>query len=165
MRLAIIGATGMVGNVIREILLERMFPVTDLVLVASSKSQGNKINWNHKDYELVSIEKALNKKPDLAIFSAGSEISKNFAQKFADQGCFVIDNSSFWRMNANIPLIVPEINSDELTEKKLIIANTNCSTIQLALVLKPLHDKYNIKRVKIKFRKLLTDVSLPLSIL
>ena len=147
MRLAIIEATGMVGNVIREILLERMFPVTDLVLVASSKSQGNKINWNHKDYELVSIEKALNKKPDLAIFSAGSEVSKNFAQKFADQGCFVIDNSSFWRMNPNTPLIVPEINSDELTEKKLIIANPNCSTIQLVMALAPLHNKYKMKRV------------------
>jgi aspartate-semialdehyde dehydrogenase len=147
MRLAIIGATGMVGNVIREILLERMFPVTDLILVASSKSQGNKINWNHKDYELVSIEKALDKKPDLAIFSAGSEVSKKFAQKFADQGCFVIDNSSFWRMNANIPLIVPEINSDELTEKKLIIANPNCSTIQLVMALKPLHELHPVSRV------------------
>ncbi len=147
MRLAIIGATGMVGNVIREILLERMFPVTDLVLVASSKSQGNKVKWNHKEYELISPEKALNKKPHLAIFSAGSDVSKKFAQKFADQGCFVIDNSSFWRMNPNIPLIVPEINPDELTKEKLIISNPNCSTIQLVMALKPLHDLHPVSRV------------------
>ena len=147
MRLALIGATGMVGEVIREILLERQFPVSELILSASSKSEGQKIKWNGTQYELLSPAEALSRKPALAIFSAGSEISKTYAPKFAEQGCIVIDNSSFWRLGKDIPLIVPEINSDILNKSNLIISNPNCSTIQLVMALKPLHDIHPIRRV------------------
>ena len=147
MRLALIGATGMVGEVIRELLLERQFPVSELILSASKESEGQKIEWNDVQYEIFSPSEALSRKPDLAIFSAGSEIAKIYAPKFAGQGCYVIDNSSFWRLEKDIPLIVPEINSDALIKSDLIISNPNCSTIQLVMALKPLNDIHPICRV------------------
>ena len=147
MRIAIVGATGLVGQVMLEVLSERNFPITELLPVASGKSVGKEISFKNKNYKVVSIEKAVAKKPDIAIFSAGSQTSLDWAPKFAAAGTTVIDNSSAWRMDSTKKLIVPEINAQELTENDKIIANPNCSTIQLVMVLDPLHKKYGLKRV------------------
>ncbi|MFN8300168.1 MAG: aspartate-semialdehyde dehydrogenase [Chitinophagales bacterium] len=147
MKVAVVGATGLVGSKMLQVLAERNFPVTDLFPVASEKSVGKKVNFKGKEYEVMTWETAIAKQPDVAIFSAGGSTSKELAPKFAAAGCTVIDNSSAWRMEPNIPLVVPEVNANVLTANDKIIANPNCSTIQMVVVLKPLHDKYKIKRV------------------
>lgn len=147
MKVAVVGATGMVGNVMLQVLKERNFPVSELIPVASEKSVGNKISFNEKEHTVVSLEQAVAMKPDIALFSAGGETSLKWAPKFAEVGTTVIDNSSAWRMDPTKKLIVPEINGALLTEKDKIIANPNCSTIQMVMVLAPLHAKYVVKRV------------------
>lgn len=147
MKIAIVGATGMVGQVMLSILEERNFPVTELLPVASDKSVGNKIIFKGKEIEIVSMQYAIDSNCDLALFSAGGNVSTEFAPKFAEKGTTVVDNSSAWRMHPDIKLIVPEINANELKAEDKIIANPNCSTTQLVMALKPLHDKYKIKRV------------------
>ena len=147
MRVAVVGATGMVGEVMLQVLAERNFPVTELIPVASEKSVGKEIEYKGKTYKVVGLETAVSMKPDLALFSAGGQTSLDWAPKFAAAGTTVIDNSSAWRMDPTKKLIVPEINASELTKDDKIIANPNCSTIQMVLVLAPLHHKYGIKRV------------------
>lgn len=149
MKVAVVGATGMVGRVMLKVLEERNFPVSELILVASENSIGKQIKFKEKSYSIVSIEEAINQRPDIALFSAGGDTSKAFAPKFAEVGTTVIDNSSAWRMEPHVPLVVPEINADQLTPSDKIIANPNCSTIQLVMVLNPLNKKYDIKRVVI----------------
>ncbi|WP_121666045.1 aspartate-semialdehyde dehydrogenase [Mesonia aquimarina] len=147
MKVAVVGATGMVGQVMLSILAERDFPVTELIPVASEKSVGKEIDFKGNKYKVVNLETAVKRKPEIALFSAGGETSLEWAPKFAEAGTTVIDNSSAWRMDPTKKLIVPEINAEALTEDDKIIANPNCSTIQLVLTLKPLHDKFKIKRV------------------
>ena len=149
MKVAVVGATGMVGEVMRQVLVERNFPVTEFIPVASERSVGKKIEFNGKDYTVVSLQTALNMKPDIAIFSAGGSTSLEWAPKFAEIETVVIDNSSAWRMDPTKKLVVPEINANQLTKTDKIIANPNCSTIQLVLALSPLHEKYKMKRVVI----------------
>ncbi|WP_353164596.1 aspartate-semialdehyde dehydrogenase [Empedobacter brevis] len=147
MRIAVVGATGMVGRVMLQVLEERNFPITEIIPVASERSIGKTIEYKGKEYKIVSMQDAVEMRPDIAVFSAGGETSKQWAPKFAEVGTTVIDNSSAWRMDPDRPLIVPEINADILTTNDKIIANPNCSTIQLVMVLNPLHKKYGIKRV------------------
>ncbi|MCF6181448.1 aspartate-semialdehyde dehydrogenase [Lutibacter sp.] len=147
MKVAVVGATGMVGNVMLQILEERNFPITELILVASEKSVGKQITFRNKNYSVIGLQDAVNLHPDIAIFSAGGQTSLDWAPKFAEVGTTVIDNSSAWRMNPDNKLIVPEINASELTKEDKIIANPNCSTIQLVMALAPLHKKYKIKRL------------------
>ena len=147
MKIAIVGATGMVGEVMLQVLEERNFPFTELILVASEKSVGKEIVFKGKTYTVVGLQTAVDLKPNIAIFSAGGETSLAWAPKFAAAGTTVIDNSSAWRMDETKKLIVPEINASSLTNNDKIIANPNCSTIQMVLVLNPLHQKYNVKRV------------------
>lgn len=147
MKVAVVGCTGLVGSVMLKVLQERSFPVTELIPVASEKSVGRKVAFNGKEYSVVSLSEAVAKKPHVALFSAGSGVSKEWAPKFAEVGTRVIDNSSCWRMEKHIPLVVPEINAEVITEKDFIIANPNCSTIQMVMVLNPLHLKYTLKRV------------------
>ncbi len=147
MKLAIVGVTGLVGRVMLKILEERSFPITNLFLVASNKSIGKIITYKNTEYKLISAENAISKKPDIALFSAGGSASLNLAPKFVEAGCFVVDNSSAWRMDTNKKLIVPEINASKLTVNDKIIANPNCSTIQMVMALAPLHKKYRIKRI------------------
>lgn len=147
MKLAVVGATGMVGEVMLQLLEERNFPVTQLIPVASEKSVGKSILFKGKDHIIVSIEKALSLQPQIAIFSAGGQTSLHWAPKFEAIGCTVIDNSSAWRMDPTKKLIVPEINAHLLTRQDKIIANPNCSTIQMVMALAPLHQKYKMKRV------------------
>jgi len=147
MKVAVVGATGLVGTKMLQVLAERNFPVTELYPVASEKSVGKKIKFKDKEFEVISMADAISKKPAVAIFSAGGSTSKEWAPKFAEAGTVVIDNSSAWRMEPNIPLVVPEVNAHILSKNDKIIANPNCSTIQMVVVLKPLHDKYKIKRV------------------
>ena len=147
MNLAIIGATGLVGEKILKVLQERNIHITNLILVASNKSLGKTISFLNSDYKIVPIENALEKKLDVAIFSAGKDISLKWAEKFANKGVTVIDNSSAWRMDTTKKLIVPEINGDELNQNDKIIANPNCSTIQMLVAIAPIHKKYGITRV------------------
>ena len=147
MKVAVIGATGMVGQIMLKVLEQRRFPVTELIPVASERSAGKKIEFKSENYQIVTVEQALEMKPDVALFSAGGETSKKWAPEFAKKGTVVIDNSSAWRMDPDVPLIVPEINAFKLKETDKIIANPNCSTTQLVMVLSPLHKKYSIKRV------------------
>ncbi len=147
MKVAVVGATGLVGTRMLEVLAERNFPVTELLPVASEKSVGRKIKFQGKEYEVVSAETAIAAKPDLALFSAGGETSKNLAPKFAEAGCRVVDNSSYWRMDPTKKLVVPEINADVITKDDYIIANPNCSTIQMLLPLAALHKAYRIRRI------------------
>ncbi|MCX6232823.1 MAG: aspartate-semialdehyde dehydrogenase [Bacteroidetes bacterium] len=149
MKIAIVGATGLVGNIMLKVLEERGFSAIDLIVVASSASVGKKIKYFEKEYEVIAVEEAINKKPDIAIFSAGSETSLKYAPIFAENGCFVIDNSSAWRMYPNVPLVVPEINASSITKETKIIANPNCSTIQMVMALAPLHNAYKINRLVI----------------
>lgn len=146
MRLALIGATGLVGKEMIQVLTERDFPVETFIPVASERSIGKKINFKGNETEILSPAKALYLKPDIVLFSAGSEPSKEWAPKFREEGSFIIDNSSAWRYDDNIPLIVPEVNGNSLNQNDKLIANPNCSTIQLVMVLKALNDKYGIKR-------------------
>ena len=147
MRVAVVGATGMVGEVMLQVLAERNFPVTELIPVASEKSVGKEIEFKGKKYKVLGLQTAVDMKADIALFSAGGETSLVWAPKFAEAGTTVIDNSSAWRMDPTKKLIVPEINASQLTKDDKIIANPNCSTIQMVLVLAPLHAKYKIKRV------------------
>ncbi|MBC7426689.1 MAG: aspartate-semialdehyde dehydrogenase [Bacteroidia bacterium] len=147
MKIAVVGATGLVGTKMLQVLEERDFPVGELIPVASEKSVGNSIVYKGKQYKIVSMETAVSMKPDIALFSAGGSVSKEWAPKFAEAGTTVIDNSSAWRMDTDKPLVVPEINAFILTKMDKIIANPNCSTIQMVMVLDPLHKKYGIKRV------------------
>lgn len=147
MRIAVVGATGLVGEVMLQVLAERNFPVTELIPVASEKSVGKEIEFQGKTYKVVGLQTAVDMKADIALFSAGGETSTEWAPKFAEAGTTVIDNSSAWRMDPTKKLIVPEINASELTKEDKIIANPNCSTIQMVLALAPLHRKYNIKRI------------------
>lgn len=149
MKVAVVGATGMVGNVMLQVLKERNFPVTELLLVASERSVGKEIEFNGKTYSVIGLQDAVNMQPDIALFSAGGSTSLEWAPKFAEVGTTVIDNSSAWRMDPTKKLIVPEINASELTEDDKVIANPNCSTIQLVMALAPLHRQYNIKRLVI----------------
>jgi len=147
MKVAVVGATGMVGQVMLDVLAERQFPVSELIPVASEKSVGKQVTYKGKDYPIVSLSTAVEMRPDVAIFSAGGETSLEWAPKFAAVGTTVIDNSSAWRMHEDKRLVIPEINGDLLEAKDKIIANPNCSTIQLLMALAPLHKKYTIKRV------------------
>ncbi|MFT4832709.1 MAG: aspartate-semialdehyde dehydrogenase [Psychroserpens sp.] len=147
MKVAVVGATGMVGEVMLKILKERNFPISELFLVASERSVGKKLAFNGQDYTIIGLSDAVAAKPDLAIFSAGGDTSLEWAPKFAEVGTTVIDNSSAWRMDPTKKLVVPEINANELTKEDKIIANPNCSTIQLVMVLAPLHKKYKMKRI------------------
>lgn len=147
MKVAVVGATGMVGNVLLHVLREQNFPITELIPVASEKSVGTEIDFGGLKFKVVGLEAAVNMRPDVAIFSAGGETSLEWAPKFAEVGTTVIDNSSAWRMDPTKKLIVPEINGNELTASDKIIANPNCSTIQLVLTLAPLHKAYKVKRV------------------
>lgn len=147
MKVAIVGATGLVGNVMLNVLEERNFPVDELLLVASERSVGKTIKFKGKAIEVISIPTAIEKRPDIALFSAGGETSLEWAPKFAEVGTTVIDNSSAWRMDLSKKLVVPEINAHQLTKDDKIIANPNCSTIQMVMALAPLHKHYKIKRI------------------
>lgn len=147
MKVAVVGATGLVGSKMLQVLAERNFPVTDLIPVASERSIGKEIEFKQKKYKVVSAEDAIKAKPALALFSAGGSTSLELAPKFAEAGITVIDNSSAWRMDATKKLIVPEINADTLMAEDKIIANPNCSTIQMVVALNPLHKKYTINRI------------------
>jgi aspartate-semialdehyde dehydrogenase len=147
MKVAVVGATGMVGNVMLQVLKEQNFPITELIPVASEKSVGKDIEFGGLNFKVVGLQTAVDMRPDIAIFSAGGETSLEWAPKFAEVGTTVIDNSSAWRMDPTKKLIVPEINGNLLTQEDKIIANPNCSTIQLVMVLAPLHNKYGVKRV------------------
>ena len=142
MKVAVVGVTGMVGRVMLEVLEEQKFPVTELIPVASKRSKGKLIEYKGDSYEVVTIPEAIEMKPDIALFSAGGGTSLEWAPKFAEVGTTVVDNSSAWRMDPDKKLIVPEINANELTENDKIIANPNCSTIQLVMALAPLHQQY-----------------------
>lgn len=147
MKVAVVGATGLVGTKMMQVLEERNFPVTELLPVASERSAGKTVTFKGKDYKVIGMQDAINAKPVLALFSAGGGTSLEWAPKFAEAGITVIDNSSAWRMDPSKNLVVPEVNASVLSANDRIIANPNCSTIQMVLVLKPLHDRYKIKRV------------------
>ena len=147
MRVAVVGATGLVGSTMLRILEERSFPVTELLPVASARSTGKPVSFKGREYPVITAEEAIARKPHLALFSAGGGVSLELAPLFAAAGCRVIDNSSAWRMDISKKLVVPEVNGDMLTAEDYIIANPNCSTIQMVVVLQPLHKRYSIKRV------------------
>ena len=147
MRVAVIGATGLVGQKMLQVLEERKFPVDELIPVASERSVGRELEFAKKKYKVVSPKEALKASPDMALFSAGSSVSQEWAPRFADAGTWVIDNSSAWRMDPSIPLVVPEINFETVTEQTRLIANPNCSTIQLVMVLNPIHKAFGLRRV------------------
>ena len=147
MKVAVVGATGMVGEIMRSVLEERNFPITEFLPVASARSVGKTISFQGKDYTVIGLEEAVERAPDFALFSAGGQTSLDWAPKFAAVGTTVIDNSSAWRMHPDHKLIVPEINADQLTPDDKIIANPNCSTIQMVMALAPLHKRYGIERV------------------
>ncbi|MGK0459014.1 MAG: aspartate-semialdehyde dehydrogenase [Polaribacter sp.] len=149
MKVAVVGATGMVGTVMLKVLEERNLPITALIPVASARSAGKKLSYKGNEYTVVTLEDALKMKPDIALFSVGGETSLEWAPKFAEVGTTVIDNSSAWRMDPTKKLVIPEINGAILTPNDKIIANPNCSTIQLVMALAPLHKKYKMKRVVI----------------
>jgi len=147
MKVAVVGATGLVGRIMLDVLQEREFPVDELIVAASHRSVGTKLAFGSTEVVVISVEEAISKKPDIALFSAGSDISQKYAPLFANAGTVVIDNSSAWRMDSNTPLIIPEINGDLLTSKDKIIANPNCSTIQLLAAIAPIHRVYGIERM------------------
>ena len=147
MRVAVVGATGMVGEVMLQVLAERQFPISELIPVASARSVGKQLEYEGKTYSVVGLEDAVALKPDIALFSAGGDTSLAWAPKFAAVGCTVIDNSSAWRMHPDHKLVVPEINAEVLTATDKIIANPNCSTIQMAMALAPIHRAFGIERV------------------
>ncbi|MGR6087955.1 MAG: aspartate-semialdehyde dehydrogenase [Arcticibacter sp.] len=147
MRIAVVGATGMVGSVMLQVLKERSFPVTELIPVATEKSVGKKVRFNGQEFPIVGMQEAIDRKPDIALFSAGGNTSLEWAPKFAEAGTVVIDNSSAWRMDPEKKLVVPEINGDIIGKADRIIANPNCSTIQMVMALSPLHKQYHINRI------------------
>jgi len=160
MKLAVVGVTGLVGNVVLEVLQERNFPVTTFIPVASARSVGTQVTFQGVEYPVVSMEDAIAAKPDIAIFSAGGDTSLLWAPKFAEVGTIVIDNSSAWRMNPDHKLIVPEINADSLTPSDRIIANPNCSTIQMVVALAPLHKKLKINRIVVSTYQSITGTGM-----
>ena len=160
MTLAIIGATGMVGKTMLKVLLERDFPYSKLILVASEKSVGKQINFNNQSHEVISLNAALKMSPDIALFSAGAETSIEWAPKFSKLGCVVIDNSSAWRMDSMIKLIIPEINGNIINSNDKIIANPNCSTIQLLIAIAPLHKNFGIERLVISTYQSITGTGI-----
>ena len=160
MKIAVVGATGMVGEVMLKVLEERNFPFTELILVASEKSIGKIISFKNKDYKVIGLAEAVALKPDVALFSAGGNTSLEWAPKFAAVGTTVIDNSSAWRMDLDKKLVVPEINANQLKKQDKIIANPNCSTIQMVMVLAPLHKKYKIKRIVVSTYQSITGTGL-----
>jgi len=149
MKIAVVGATGLVGGIMAKVLEEFDFPCTEFIPAASERSVGKEVIFKGKIYKVVSLEEAVNASPDIAIFSAGGSVSLEWAEKFAAKDSFVIDNSSAWRMHDGVPLVVPEVNAHTISEKTKIIANPNCSTIQMVLALAPLHRAYGIKRLVI----------------
>ena len=149
MKIAVVGATGLVGTVMLALLEERNFPLQEIIAVASENSIGKNISFKNKRIPIIGIEEAIEKSPDIALFSAGGETSKKYAERFASKGCIVIDNSSAWRMDPTKKLVIPEVNGNVLTKNDLIIANPNCSTIQLLMVMAPLHKRYKINRMVI----------------
>jgi len=149
MRVAVVGVTGLVGNVMCQVLTERKFPITEFIPVASARSVGKKIEFQGTEHSIISMEDAVTAKPDLALFSAGGSVSLEWAPKFEAAGTTVIDNSSAWRMDPNRPLVVPEVNANVLKGGEKIIANPNCSTIQMVVALQPLHTAYKMKRLVI----------------
>ncbi|PHQ56545.1 MAG: aspartate-semialdehyde dehydrogenase [Lutibacter sp.] len=149
MKVAVVGATGMVGNVLLQVLAERNFPLTELLVVASERSKGKQLEFKGEKYTVIGLQDAVNARPNIALFSAGGSTSEEWAPKFAEVGCTVVDNSSAWRMDPTKKLVVPEINGAILTKEDKIIANPNCSTIQLVMALAPLHKKYKMNRVVI----------------
>ena len=161
MKVAVVGVTGLVGTRMVEVLQERHFPVSEFIPVASEKSKGKKITFGGKEYPVVTGDEAVAMKPDLALFSAGAEISRELAPKFAAAGCRVVDNSSCWRMDPTKKLVVPEINAHVLTEEDFIIANPNCSTIQMLLPLAPLHKRFTIKRIVVSTYQSVTGSGTP----
>ena len=161
MKVAVVGVTGLVGTRMVEVLQERHFPVSEFIPVASEKSKGKKITFDGKEYPVVTGDEAVSMKPDLALFSAGAEISRELAPKFAAAGCRVVDNSSCWRMDPTKKLVVPEINAHVLTEEDFIIANPNCSTIQMLLPLAPLHKRFTIKRIVVSTYQSVTGSGTP----
>jgi aspartate-semialdehyde dehydrogenase len=160
MKLAVVGVTGLVGNVVLEVLQERNFPVSKFIPVASARSVGTQVTFRGVEYPVVSMEDAIAAKPDIAIFSAGGETSLLWAPKFAEVGTIVVDNSSAWRMNPDHKLIVPEINADSLTPNDRIIANPNCSTIQMVVALAPLHKKLKINRIVVSTYQSITGTGM-----
>lgn len=160
MKVAVVGATGLVGTVMLQVLEERNFPITELIPVASERSVGKKVTYNGREYEIVDLSTAIAMKPDVALFSAGGNTSTEWAPKFADAGITVIDNSSAWRMDPTKRLVVPEINASLLTKDDKIIANPNCSTIQMVVTLAPLHKKYGIKRVVVSTYQSITGTGI-----
>jgi aspartate-semialdehyde dehydrogenase len=160
MKVAVVGATGMVGQVMLNVLAERNFPITELIPVASARSVGKTVTYKEKDYIITSMADAIAMRPDIAIFSAGGDTSLEFAPHFAEVGTVVIDNSSAWRMDRTKKLIVPEINASTLTKDDKIIANPNCSTIQMVLSLAPLHKKYEIKRLVVSTYQSITGTGI-----
>jgi len=160
MKVAVVGVTGLVGTVMREVLEERNFPVTEFLAVASERSIGKEIQFMGNTYQCMSMQNAIDAKPDVAIFSAGGSVSLEWAPKFAEVGTTVIDNSSAWRMDPDKKLIVPEVNAHALTANDKIIANPNCSTIQMVVALSPLHKKYNIQRLVISTYQSITGTGM-----
>ncbi|MFN9682165.1 MAG: aspartate-semialdehyde dehydrogenase [Bacteroidota bacterium] len=160
MKLAVVGVTGLVGNVVLEVLQERNFPVSTFIPVASARSVGTQVTFRGVEYPVVSMENAIAAKPDIAIFSAGGDTSLLWAPKFAEVGTIVVDNSSAWRMNPDHKLIVPEINADSLTPNDRIIANPNCSTIQMVVALAPLHKKLKINRIVVSTYQSITGTGM-----
>lgn len=160
MKVAVVGATGLVGEVMLKVLAERNFPITELIPVASERSIGKIIRFKEKDYKVVGLQDAINLKPNVALFSAGGSTSLEWAPKFAEAGITVIDNSSAWRMDHSKPLVVPEINASKLTKDDKIIANPNCSTIQMVMTLAPLHKAYKIKRVVVSTYQSITGTGI-----
>lgn len=160
MKIAVVGATGLVGKKMLKVLKERYFPISNIYPVASEKSVGKQIKFKDKYYNVIDIKQAIELRPQIALFSAGGNVSLKWAEKFAEVGTTVIDNSSAWRMDKSKKLIVPEINANILTKKDKIIANPNCSTIQMVLVLAPLHKKYNIKRIVVSTYQSITGTGM-----
>ena len=161
MKLAVVGVTGLVGNVMREVLAERNFEISEFLPVASARSVGKTVSFAGRDYTIIGMQEAVDRRPDVAIFSAGGSVSKEWAPKFAEVGTVVIDNSSAWRMDPSKKLVVPEVNADQLGTEDKIIANPNCSTIQMVVALKPLHETYGIKRLVISTYQSFTGTGMP----
>ena len=147
MKVAVVGSTGLVGQIMLKVLEERSYPVSELLPVASENSVGMKVHFRGHDLTVISLQDAVAARPDLALFSAGGSVSKEWAPRFAEVGCTVIDNSSAWRMTNGVPLVVPEVNGDVLTPEDRIIANPNCSTIQMVVALNPIHERFGINRI------------------
>ncbi|MFM2285475.1 MAG: hypothetical protein RLZZ543_972 [Bacteroidota bacterium] len=160
MKVALVGATGLVGNKMLQVLQERKFPVTNLIPVASARSAGKRVKFNEDEWTVLTPEDALLLAPDLALFSAGGSTSLEWAPRFAEIGCTVIDNSSAWRMDPEKKLVVPEVNAEVLTANDKIIANPNCSTIQMVVALEPLHKRYGIKRIVVSTYQSVTGTGL-----